>query len=44
MIIYMEILSAGTFTHGHLGPNIFGELLKIVNLEDNCDYIHEEFF
>ena len=24
------IVSAGTFTHGHIGPNVFDELLRII--------------
>ena len=30
---YGAILSAGTFTHGHVGPNVLGELLRIVKPE-----------
>ena len=43
--IYGAILSAGTFTHGHLGPNIFGELLRIVKPGGLFVItIHEEVF
>ena len=30
---YGAILSARTFTHGHVGPNVLGELLRIVKPE-----------
>ena len=43
--VYGAILSAGTFTHGHLGPNIFGELLRIVKPGGLFVItIHEEVF
>ena len=43
--IYGAILSAGTFTHGHLGPNIFVELLRIVKPGGLFVItIHEEVF
>lgn len=27
--VYSGLISAGTFTHGHVGPEVFGELMRI---------------
>jgi len=44
------IVSAGTFTHGHIGPNVFDELLRIIKpgglfvLSINSKYFIEKGF